>query len=142
MSNQLTREQLIRRISIIQEDLNKLYNSLQEQGIDTTIENEFGSSVDTYTSNIQICCEIDSNGTPTDVDGYRVETEWTTEAERNSIKSEKRIAKFDKIIKDLRDADVDGEMMEYVIDKLWLTEQMVKQLYHDKNQSLQRIEIK
>jgi hypothetical protein len=91
----LTREQLIRRIKLIQEDVKNLINALQSQGVDTTIENKKGTSVDTYVSNIYVCTEIDSNGVPTDEDGYRVETEWVTEEERQKLLWEKKKAPYD-----------------------------------------------
>lgn len=80
----LTREQLIRRIQIIQEDLTNLYGALTEQGVDTTIENKKGSSVDTYATNIEVVCDIDKDGIPTDSEGHRVETEWSTINERKN----------------------------------------------------------
>lgn len=78
----LTRKQLIRRMQIIQEDLDNLYATLKEQGVQTHIENKFGSSVDTYATNIQICLEITRKGKVRDFDGHRVETEWTSPSER------------------------------------------------------------
>jgi len=72
----LSREQLIRRMAIIQEDLNTLYATLKEQGVDTEVENKLGSTIDTYVSNIEICVDIDSDGVPKKSEGYRVETEW------------------------------------------------------------------
>jgi len=74
----LSREQLIRRMAIIQEDLNTLYATLKEQGVDTEVENKLGSTIDTYVSNIEICVDIDSAGVPKNSEGYRVETEWIT----------------------------------------------------------------
>ena len=43
-----------------------------------------------------------------------------------------RIKNFDLVVNLLEELDVDGEMMEYVIEKVGMTEQMVKQLTRDK----------
>lgn len=43
-----------------------------------------------------------------------------------------RIKNFDLVVNLLEELDVDGEMMEYVIEKVGMTEQMVKQLTIDK----------
>jgi hypothetical protein len=72
----LTREQLIRRIKLIEEDIINLFSTLDKQGVATDVENSVGTSVDTYYSNIMACCDIDDNGAPTDEDGARIETEW------------------------------------------------------------------
>ena len=84
-NKKLTREQLIRRINLIQEDMTNIYTALKELDIDTSIENSIGTSVDTYVSNIEMCCDIDSNGVPTDADGYRIETEWLTSKEYDTM---------------------------------------------------------
>ena len=127
--SELTRDQLIRRLHIIKEDVNNLYALLGEMGVDTSKESKKrGVGLDTYVTNIEIVCDVDMKGIPTDVDGYRVETEWTTEAERNERTYAKRLAKFDKIIEALREAEVDGEMMQHVIEKLGMNDQMLRQL--------------
>ena len=81
---ELTREELIRRIQIIEGDITNLYVSLESRGIDTTVEDGKGRSLGTFYTNIAICCDIDDNGVPTDKDGIRVETEWLSPKEYNN----------------------------------------------------------
>ena len=81
----LTREELIRRLTIIQEDVNRLYDLLGLMNVDTadtSIKN--GVSIDTYVTNVAIVCDMDKDGN-VDEEGSRIETEWLTTEERNEL---------------------------------------------------------
>jgi hypothetical protein len=41
----------------------------------------------------------------------------------------------DAVVAILKSLEVDGETMEYIIEQVGMTDQMIKQLYHDKPQS-------
>ena len=55
---------------------------------------------------------------------------------------EERIKQFDAIITLLETIEVDGEMMEYIIDKCGLKEQMTRQLWNDSSKECQDILLK
>ena len=78
----LTREQLIRRLHLVREDLQKLDSLLKEHGIDIYKEDGMGCGICTYLTNIEICVDVDDDGLPIDVDGHRVESEWKLKSER------------------------------------------------------------
>ncbi len=124
----LTREELIRRITIIQEDVNRLYDLLGLMNIDTSdtsIKN--GVSVDTYVTNVAVVCDMDKDGN-VDEEGRRIETEWLTTEERNERTWNERKKPYDKIVDALKELDVDGEMMQYIIERVGMNDQMLRQL--------------
>ena len=99
----LTREELIRRITIIQEDVNRLYDLLGLMNIDTSdtsIKN--GVSVDTYVTNVAVVCDMDKDGN-VDEEGRRIETEWLTTEERNERTWNERKKPYDKIVDALKE---------------------------------------
>ena len=106
----LTREELIRRITFISEDINKIYDRLQDMNVDTGT-NKKGVSLDTYASNIMVVCDMDKDGN-VDEDGHRVEDEWLSIDERNERNWDARKKPFDEIVETLKELDVDGEMMQ------------------------------
>jgi hypothetical protein len=122
----LTREELIRRITFISEDVNKIYDRLQDMNVDTRTDKQ-GVSLDTYASNIMVVCDMDKDGN-VDEDGYRVEYEWLSIDERNERYWDARKKPFDEIIETLKELDVDGEMMQYIIEGVHMDDQMLRQL--------------
>ena len=82
----LTREQLIRRIVLITEEVEDLYKALDTNGIATSNELLKGCSLDTHLTNILVVTDIDENGVPSsdNCEAHRVETDWTTRKERVS----------------------------------------------------------
>jgi len=81
----LTREQLIRRIVLITEEVEDLYKALDTNGIATSKELLKGCSLDTHLTNILVVTDIDENGVPSEdnCEAHRVETDWTTRLERS-----------------------------------------------------------
>ena len=79
--NELTRDELIRRLLIVNEELIKLNEAIYSHGIDIHVEDKHGCGIATYLTNISICADIDSNGAPKDIDGFRVETKWKLKSE-------------------------------------------------------------
>jgi hypothetical protein len=122
----LTREELIRRITFISEDINKIYDRLQDMNVDTGT-NKQGVSLDTYASNIMVVCDMDKDGN-VDEDGHRVEDEWLSIDERNERNWDARKKPFDEIVETLKELDVDGEMMQYIIEGVHMDDQMLRQL--------------
>jgi len=79
----LTREELIRRITLISEDITRIYNLLQDMNVDTgSDKHKVGVSLDTYASNIMAVCDMDKDGN-VDEDGRRIEDEWLSKDELN-----------------------------------------------------------
>lgn len=75
----LTREQLVRRLILIQEDVENIIEWCKLNGVDTSIDNHNGSSHDTFITNIMIASDVDVDG-QCDEDNHRVETEWLCKA--------------------------------------------------------------
>ena len=71
----LTREQLVRRLILIQGDVESIIAWCKVNGVDTSIDNHNGSSHDTFITNIMIASDVDVDGN-CDEDNSRVETEW------------------------------------------------------------------
>tara|TARA_R110002012_G_scaffold308079_2_gene514067 strand:- start:1294 stop:1566 length:273 start_codon:yes stop_codon:yes gene_type:complete len=84
MKKALTREQLLRRLVIIKEDVEELYEALDTSDIKTSQELRKGCSIDTHLTNILVVTDVDENGIPSEENGeaHRVETDWTTRKER------------------------------------------------------------
>ena len=76
---ELTREQLVRRLVIIQEDVENIIEWCKLNNVDTTIDNLRGSSHDTFITNIMVASDVDVEGR-CDEDGFRVELEWKCKA--------------------------------------------------------------
>ena len=75
----LTREQLVRRLILIQDDVENIIEWCKLNGVDTTIDNLHGSSHDTFITNIMIASDVDVEGR-CDEDNFRVELEWKCKA--------------------------------------------------------------
>ena len=71
----LTREQLVRRLILIQGDVDSIIQWCKTNGVNTSIDNHNGSSHDTFITNIMIASDVDVDGN-CDEDNSRVETEW------------------------------------------------------------------
>jgi len=122
---ELTREQLIRRFIFIREDLDNMCEWLTLNEIDADNYNHKGCSLNTYITNFMIVSDMDEKGIIGD-DMDRVETDWMTQAEYKA-KNDKK-AKYDKIIAELNEMEVDGEMMQYIIEGTNMNDQMLRQL--------------
>lgn len=131
----LTKEELIRRITMISTDVSNLFNLLQDMDVDTgTDKHKRGVSLDTYASNIMVVCDMDKDGN-VDEEGHRVETEWVTIEERNERTWKEHKKPYDKIVDALNELDVDGEMMQYIIEEVNMNDQMLRQLILSNPQS-------
>ena len=104
----LSRQELIRRIEILQEDSFKLYNIVSENTDTSCSDNKFKTSIDTIINRIAITTAIDNNGTITDQDGYCVETEWLTQKEQDQKD------KLHSIAQDLKDINADKKSIKYI----------------------------
>jgi len=129
----LTREQLIRRFTFVREDIDNMNAWLKINNVACGVYNHEGCALDTYITNLIVLSDMDDNGVIDKEDMERVETEWITKAEfeaKNKAKKEfdEKKAKYDKIIAELTDMDVDGEMMQYIIEKTGMSDQMLRQL--------------
>ena len=85
MKIELTRGQLLRRLVLIQEDVEQLYKALDTTDIDTSTELLNGCSIDTHLTNILVVTDVDEYGyidTSRNYEADRVEKEWTTKKER------------------------------------------------------------
>ena len=85
MKIELTRGQLLRRLVLIQEDVEQLYKALDTTDIDTSKELLNGCSIDTHLTNILVVTDVDEYGyidTSRNYEADRVEKEWTTKKER------------------------------------------------------------
>lgn len=76
MEKGLTRDQLIRRLYFVSEDLHDIETLLRELDVDTSIEGSAGCGLITYLTNLEILSDIDANGVPKD---DVVEREWNSE---------------------------------------------------------------
>lgn len=119
----LTRDELVRRFKFVGEDVMNIIEWLDKNSTKTEINNVKGCSIDTFITNIIICAEMDAKGNPIN-DSERVETEWMT---KDEVEDQKK-AKYDKIIAELNEMDVDGEMMQYIIEGTNMNDQMLRQL--------------
>ena len=77
----LTKQDLIRRLHLIKQDLQNLERALTLQNVDAYKEDDKGCMICSYLTNIEVCVGVDSNGVPTDPEGHRVETEWKLRTE-------------------------------------------------------------
>ena len=85
MKIELTRGQLLRRLVLIQEDVEQLYKALDTTDIDTSKGLLNGCSIDTHLTNILVVTDVDEYGyidTSRNYEADRVEKEWTTKKER------------------------------------------------------------
>jgi hypothetical protein len=82
----LTKQDLIRRLHLIQEDLQNLDSLLKLHNVNIYREDGNGCGICTYMTNIEVCVGVDSNGVPTDPEGHRVETEWKLRTEPGNKK--------------------------------------------------------
>ena len=128
----LSRKELVRRLFIIQEDVESILAWAKVNGVDTAKDNHNGSSHDTFITNIMIASDVDVKGRCDD-DGNRVETEWFCEVfdkkYPTALCETPQTFKFVKdVIAKLKVIDVDGETMEYVLEKVGMTDQMLRQL--------------
>ena len=178
---ELTREQLVRRLILIQEDVENIIEWCKLNGVDTTIDNLHGSSHDTFITNIMIASDVDVEGR-CDEDNFRVELEWKCKAmdeetypivncmdcghpqpllEENvhvddlgrhiiceecessfnvggdeeptyqcsKPETHDKVKQIINLLKTLDNGDcVDGETMEYILEKVGMTDQMLRQL--------------
>lgn len=84
MKIELTRGQLLRRLVLIKEDVERLYEALDTTDIDTSKELLKGCSIDTHLTNILVVTDVDEYGyidTSSNYEADRVEKEWTTRKE-------------------------------------------------------------
>jgi len=79
---ELTREQLLRRMVLIKEDVESLYEKLDAKKINTSEVLSQGCSIDTHLTNILVVTDINKDGC-VDIDSEmnRVETDWMTKSE-------------------------------------------------------------
>ena len=79
---QLTKEQLLRRLVLIKEDVESLYEKLDAKKINTSDELSDGCSIDTHLTNILVVTDVDENGCVCiDSEMDRVETDWMNKLE-------------------------------------------------------------
>ena len=107
MSN--TIEQFEHRIAMIQDDLIQIREFIYAHGLDEIFQRKTHVSDEAWTllNNIEIACDLNSDECLT----WRA---FNDPAE--------------KIIKDLKAMDVDGETMQYILEQVGISDQMLRQL--------------
>jgi hypothetical protein len=103
-------QQLEHRLAMVADDLKVIRKFIAEQGL--TIEFQMPSSTSdeafTNLNNIEIACDLTSNESLT-WDFYNYE-------------------EVNEIIKKLKAIDIDGERMQYILEKVGMSDQMHRQL--------------
>jgi len=107
----MTKEQELKhRLAMVADDLKIIRKFINEQGLTEAFEKPSSTSDEAFTNlnNIEIACDLN-------------DTECLNWTLYDRIKIE-------EIIKDLKEIDVDGETMQYILEKVGMDEQMHRQL--------------
>jgi len=136
--NYITMEKIERRLLLIIDDLINLRRALIEQGVDTAKEDNQGTFIQTYIDNIEIACDL--NDSESDEWKFSNKKEIATFMMKNS----KNKSVIEAIIKSLKDIEVDGESMQYILEQVGMDEQMHHQLVMSfpVEQTMQELELK
>ena len=104
-----TIEQLEHRLAMVEDDIAQLRNFIYAKGLDETFQKptNVGDEAWTILNNIEIACDLNSDECLT----WRV---YNYPAEQ--------------VIRDLKAMDVDGETMQYILEQVGMSDQMLKQL--------------
>ena len=104
-----TIEQLEHRLAMVEDDIAQLRKFIYAKGLDETFQKptDVGDEAWTILNNIEIACDLTSDECLT----WRV---YNYPAEQ--------------VIRDLKAMDVDGETMQYILEQVGMSDQMLKQL--------------
>ena len=104
-----TVEQLEHRLAMVEDDIAQLRKFIYAKGLDETFQKptDVGDEAWTILNNIEIACDLNSDECLT----WRV---YNYPAEQ--------------VIRDLKAMDVDGETMQYILEQVGMSDQMLKQL--------------
>ena len=102
--------------------------------IDTNVENCEGSSQATFIGNLLVCLDVNENG-EADTDDFNEVNNWKlgkeiSKVELPSFLSAENVksAKIAEAIMLLKGMEIDGEAMQYILEKVGMDEQMLRQL--------------
>jgi len=103
-------QQLEHRLAMVADDLKVIRKFITQQGLTKTFEMPSSTSEEAFTNlnNIEIACDLTSNEC----------LSW------QYYKAEE----VNEIIKKLKEIEVDGEQMQYILEKVGMTDQMHRQL--------------
>jgi len=104
-----TIEQLEHRLAMVEDDIAQLRKFIYAKGLDETFQKptDVGDEAWTILNNIEIACDLTSDECLT----WRV---YNHPAEQ--------------VIRDLKAMDVDGETMQYILEQVGMSDQILKQL--------------
>jgi len=104
-----TIEQLEHRLAMVEDDITQLKKFIYANGLDETFQKATDTSDEAWTLlyNMEIACDLNSDECMT----WKL---YNHEAEQ--------------VIKDLKAMDVDGETMQYILEQVGMSDQMLKQL--------------
>jgi hypothetical protein len=105
----MTKEQeLQHRLAMVADDLRVFRKFLDKQGFDLTKPTTHADMACTHLNNMEIACDLSDN-----------------ECLNWELYGSKKVA---QIINDLKEIDVDGETMQYILKEVGMDEQMHRQL--------------
>ena len=104
-----TIEQLEHRLAMVEDDIAQLKKFIYANGLDETFQKATDTSDEAWTLlyNMEIACDLNSDECLT----------W-----------ELYNHQAEQVIKDLKAMDVDGETMQYILEQVGMSDQMLKQL--------------
>ena len=113
-----------KRLMFIIDDLINIERTLKEKNVDLTEINKQGVGLNTYISNIEVACDLNSD----EVNNWELNNPKEVNEFFNIVKEEEIDPKVQAIIDNLKEMDVNGETMQYILEKVGMENQMLKQL--------------
>jgi hypothetical protein len=103
-------QQLEHRLAMVADDLKVIRKFIAQRGLTETFQMRSSTSDEAFTNlnNIEIACDLTSNEC----------LEWKSYNAKE----------VDEIIEKLKAIDIDGERMQYILEKVGMTDQMHRQL--------------